>query len=90
MRVLFNQRPFCNMTAPVHLRNLRSDKNIAAVSKCMQENPRQSISRYSQALVFLQTTNWQISHCDLGLHPYKNSTDPRTKSKTPQTTTSVR
>ncbi len=67
-----------NQPTSIRRRNARSAENIAAVRESVQENLRRSISRRSQELGLSVTSTWRILRRDLGLHPYKNSTDPGT------------
>lgn len=56
---------------PVRQRNARSEENIAAVSKSVEDNSNVSVNRRSQELGLSRMTTWRILKLDLGLHPYK-------------------
>lgn len=56
---------------PMHHRDPRAAKNIAAVSKRVAEYLVMSIRRRSQHLQISYVSLWRILHLNLHLHPYK-------------------
>ena len=54
-----------------HLRRVRTEENIAAISANVSDDHQLSIHRRSQQLGLCYSTTWKILRKDLGLKPFK-------------------
>ena len=62
-----------NVALSVRQGNVRSVENIAAAEASVEESPKVSLTRRSQALAISVTPLWRILQNDFGLHSYKTT-----------------